>query len=110
MPIVLTEAFGCNRCQQIFVLEQNEQAIEQLSSTYPYKKTWLWTGSRWHRAHTGLKEHYLPLALLLCFVLPVIWLVWVLNFYTGDHKLFWAMVPVVLVELLALIQWLAYRR
>jgi len=108
VPIVLTEAFGCNRCQQIFVVEKSEYVIEQLSSTYPYKKAWVWTGTRWHRAQTGLKEHYLPIAFLFLIVLPGIWLVCVLNFF--PDKLFLAIVPVVLLELLALIQWLAYRR
>ena len=109
MPIVLTEAFGCNRCQQIFVVEKSEYVIEQLSTTYPYKKAWLWTGSRWHQA-TGWKEYYLPIAFLCGVVFPGIWLVWVLNFHTGSHNFFLVIVPVVLLEVVALINWLAYRR
>ena len=30
LPITLTEAFGCNRCQQIFVVEDSGYALEQL--------------------------------------------------------------------------------
>ncbi len=38
LPITLTEAFGCDRCQQIFVVEESGYVIEQLSTNYPYKK------------------------------------------------------------------------
>ncbi|MFB2921411.1 MULTISPECIES: hypothetical protein [Aerosakkonema] len=110
VPIVLTEAFGCNRCQQIFVVEKSEQVIEQLSTTHPYKKAWLWTGSRWYRAHTGLKEHYLASAFVLVVLLPLIWVIGVCNIPNLANRHLWAIIPVVLVELIALIQWLAYRR
>jgi hypothetical protein len=47
VPIVLTEAFGCNRCQQIFRFDESKQEIELLSATPPYKQLWYWTGTRW---------------------------------------------------------------
>ncbi|WP_430640030.1 hypothetical protein WH8501_13590 [Crocosphaera watsonii WH 8501] len=56
LPIVLTEAFGCDRCQQIFVVEDNGQNIEQLSSSYPYKRIWRWTGYRWLIIRPGLSS------------------------------------------------------
>jgi len=34
-PITLTEAFGCDRCQQLFVVEDNGYVLEQLSTSYP---------------------------------------------------------------------------
>ena len=49
--ILLTEAFGCDRCQQIFVVKENGQVIEQLSSIY-HKKSWRWTGYRWANARS----------------------------------------------------------
>ena len=36
-PILLTEALGCNRCQQIFVVKEKGKIIEQLSSIYHKK-------------------------------------------------------------------------
>jgi hypothetical protein len=60
VPITLTEAFGCNRCQQIFVVEESGYVIEQLSTSYPYKKAWRWTGHRWNTANASLGESYLP--------------------------------------------------
>jgi asparagine N-glycosylation enzyme membrane subunit Stt3 len=51
MPITLTEAFGCQRCQKIFVLKPDKSTIEELSTSHPYKRTWYWSGHQWHPAH-----------------------------------------------------------
>jgi hypothetical protein len=52
--IVLTEAFGCVRCQKIFVLPSGEPicqgsgyVIEELAAIYPYKRRYYWNGTRW---------------------------------------------------------------
>jgi hypothetical protein len=109
VPITLTEAFGCNRCQQIFVLDESGYVIEQLSTNYPYKQAWRWTGQQWNRAHPGWKGHYLPLALGMILVLLVIWLPLALH-SSGPNIILWAMVAVLLAMLPALMVWLAYRR
>jgi hypothetical protein len=44
--IVLTEAFGCNRCHRIFVLQADGLTIEELAATYPYKRRYYWNGQR----------------------------------------------------------------
>ncbi|MEK0179198.1 MAG: hypothetical protein EAZ78_09685 [Oscillatoriales cyanobacterium] len=109
VPIILTEAFGCNRCQQIFVLDESGYVIEQLSTNYPYKQTWRWTGQQWNRAHRGFREHYLPLALGMILVLLMIWLPLAL-YSPGRNIILWAMVAVLLAMVPALMVWLAYRR
>lgn len=109
VPITLTEAFGCDRCQQIFVVEDSGYVIEQLSTTYPYKRTWRWTGHQWNIARPGLRESYLPLALAFILVLPFVWLPLALH-STANFKLVWAIVPLSLMLLLAFMYWLAYRR
>ncbi|MEM6251386.1 MAG: hypothetical protein AAF821_00560 [Cyanobacteria bacterium P01_D01_bin.156] len=45
--ITLTEAFGCDRCQQIYVIRDSGLGLEQLSSVHPYRRLWRWTGSQW---------------------------------------------------------------
>jgi hypothetical protein len=45
--IVLTEAFGCNRCQRIFVLKEDGCTIEELATNYPYQRRYYWNGVRW---------------------------------------------------------------
>ncbi|MCY7277896.1 MAG: hypothetical protein LH702_30220 [Phormidesmis sp. CAN_BIN44] len=108
-PITLTEAFGCSRCQQIFVVEEGGYVIEQLSTTYPYKRSWRWTGHQWNVVHPGLGDSYLPLALGILLVLLSIWLPVALNSGTGSIIL-WAIVALLLAVLPALMVWLAYRR
>jgi hypothetical protein len=49
--ITLTDALGCDRCQQIFVLKESDQILEQLSSTYPAQRTWFWDGQSWQRLY-----------------------------------------------------------
>ena len=79
-PIVLTDAFGCNCCQQIFVVNENGDTIEQLSTSYTYKSAWRWTGKQWSRAYFKGKAHYLPLALVIVLVPLAVWLLLALHF------------------------------
>jgi hypothetical protein len=74
IPITLTDAFGCNRCQQIFVVEETGYVIEQLSTSYPSKKAYRWTGHRWSTATSNFGEYYLPIAMGMILVLLVVWL------------------------------------
>ncbi|MGC9505516.1 hypothetical protein [Baaleninema sp.] len=109
-PIALTDAFGCDRCQQIFVLDENGTSIEQLSTHYPYKQVWRWTGTQWTRARSGLKETYLPLALGVILVLAIIWLPLALRLPVGANTIPWIILVVLLAILPAFLVWLAYRR
>ncbi len=110
VPITLTEAFGCSSCQQIFVVQDNGYTLEQLSTSYPYKKAWRWTGNSWNVVHPRLGENYLPIALVVIFVLVVIWLPLALSLASGNNILAWAMLAVLLAILPAMMVWLTYRR
>jgi glucose-6-phosphate-specific signal transduction histidine kinase len=44
---VLTDAFGCSQCQQICVIRADGYVLEQISSIYPYRQHWYWTGHTW---------------------------------------------------------------
>jgi hypothetical protein len=109
-PITLTEAFGCSRCQQIFVVEEGGYVIEQLSTSYPYKRSWRWTGHQWNVVHPGLGDSYLPLALGIVLVLLSIGLPVALRNPSGVNIILWAIVALLLAVLPALMVWLAYRR
>lgn len=109
-PIALTEAFGCSRCQQIFVVEESGYVLEQLSTNYPYKRSWRWTGHQWNTAHSGLSESYLPVALGITLVLLSIWLPLALNSPPSSGIVLWAIVALLLAILPALMVLLAYRR
>jgi hypothetical protein len=110
IPITLTEAFGCDRCQQIFVVEDNGYVLEQLSTTYPYKRAWRWTGKSWNLIQPKLAESYLPIALGIIFVLVIIWLPLALRLANGSSVIAWAIVAVLLAILPAIMVWLTYRR
>lgn len=108
-PIVLTEALGCDRCQQIFVVDESRYAIEQLSTYHPYKQVWHWTGQQWSRAHAGLRDTYLPLSLLVIFI-GLLWLLLALRLPDKANLLPWILFLILLVVLPALLHWLASRR
>lgn len=110
VPITLTEAFGCDRCQQIFVVEDNGHMLEQLSTTYPYKRAWRWTGNGWQVVQPRLGESYLPVALGIIFVLVIIWLPLALRLASNSNIIAWAIVALLLAILPALMVWLTYRR
>ncbi|MEA5552051.1 hypothetical protein VB713_13970 [Anabaena cylindrica UHCC 0172] len=109
IPITLTEAFGCDRCQQIFVVEDNGYILEQLSTTYPYKRAWRWTGNSWNVIQPKLGEIYLPIALGIIFVLVII-LPLALRLANGSSTITWAIVAALLVILTIIMFWLTYRR
>ncbi|MGF1515698.1 MAG: hypothetical protein ACFB5Z_18640 [Elainellaceae cyanobacterium] len=106
VPITLTEAFGCDRCQQIFVVHENGEAIEQLAATYTQKKVWRWTGKQWSVARSTLGQEFLPLALMTLLGLVIVFLIATLNAEVGLR----VGVVAVLFAMLALVLWFAYRR
>lgn len=112
MPIVLTEAFGCNKCQQIFVVEENGHAIEQLSTTYPYKRSWHWTGTKWSKAYPRIRDSYLPVALLIIVVVFVVGVILAQSGLPDKPPIVigFIMGAVVALMLIVLMYWLAYRR
>jgi len=109
-PIMLTEAFGCDRCQQIFVTKNHNQELEQLSGAYPYKRAWFWNGQRWIAIHSRWGEIYLPLTLGIIVVLLLVWLPLTLQSSFEVTILFWALLALLLALLPAFMVWLAYWR
>ena len=109
-PIALTEAFGCNRCQQIFVVDETGQVLEHLASSYPYKKAWRWNGHQWNVANPNFRDNYLPIALGIVFIMLVIWLPLALNAKPTSHSVVLVIGIMLLALLPALMVLLAYRR
>ena len=110
IQITLTEAFGCDRCQQLFVVEDNGYVLEQLSTSYPYKRAWRWMGNRWSVSQPRFEQSYLPVAFGIILVLMIVWLPLALRSPNNANVLVWAMVAVLLTVLPALMVWLTYRR
>jgi hypothetical protein len=103
-PIALTEAFGCNRCQRLFVVQENGYFIEELPTTYSYKRTWRWTGHQWSIVSPSLSRGYLPLTMIGLGVVIVL-----LIATQATSPAFWAIALLALL-LLGFVFWLACRR
>jgi hypothetical protein len=108
VPIALTEAFGCNRCQHIFVVKDNGYVLEQLSTTYPYKKAWYWTGHRWLGAYADLREQYIPILLTLILIAAIVVMVGALLYIYTISSAPWPMI-VGLLLIVSFILLLFYR-
>lgn len=110
-PIVLTEALGCDRCQQIFVVKKDGQVIEQLSSIYQ-KKSWQWTGNRWKNVYARWTQSYLSAMVVLTFtsaILLMIMLPLLLRWLSTQSIIPWAVVFLFFITLLILSLFVVYR-
>ena len=111
-PIILTEALGCDRCQQIFVVKKDGLVIEQLSSIYQ-KKSWRWTGNRWKNAYARWTQSYLAimlvfilgLGILMAVILPLL-----LRWLSTQSIMLWIVVAIFAVMLLFFSLYVVYRR
>jgi hypothetical protein len=110
-PIALTDAFGCDRCQQIFVVQDNGYAIEQLSSHYPYKKAWRWNGYQWIAVQPAIIRGYLPMMILTA-LLGLVFLLLVTTTLQSllDPQTAFRVIAGLVVVMLGLMLWIAYRR
>jgi hypothetical protein len=103
-PITLTEAFGCDRCHQIFAVEEDGYGIEQLSSHYPTKRTWRWVGDRWQVARK--KTDSLPwVSIVITTAAIVIGLSMVLSSPLLKSILIWGVVLSLVVLILVKVAW-----
>lgn len=110
-PILLTEALGCDRCQQIFVVQDDRTAIEQLSSIYQ-KRTWRWNGSRWIDIYPGLSPNSLSMLFVAIFLFPLFFAIAlpvVLQRLAAPSTIVWVMLCCLLITILGLVLWLTYR-
>lgn len=108
-PIILTEAMGCDLCQQIFVIEENQEYIEQLNPTYPYKKRWEWTGKRWISPQKSWQESYFLLG-FTCFLFSILVSSPLLITLTGGLNIISAMIVTLIFIMVCVSLWFAYRR
>lgn len=107
IPIALTEAFGCNRCQRFFVVQDNGYVIEELPTTYSYKRSWRWTGHQWSVVSPTLGRGYLPLTFIGLGVFIILLIATQPTLNTSPA--FWA-IALLTLFLLIIVFWLACRR
>ncbi|MDJ0593175.1 MAG: hypothetical protein QNJ72_24845 [Pleurocapsa sp. MO_226.B13] len=108
---MLTEALGCDRCQQIFVVKKDGQIIEQLSSIYQ-KKSWQWTGNRWKNAYARWTQSYLSTMAILTIVsatFVIVILPLLLRWLSAQSIIFWAVLFLIVIVLLVMTLFVVYR-
>ena len=105
--IALTEALGCDRCQQIFVIEANEQTIEQLANSYGIEARWRWQGNCWKMVNqSDWRHNYLPVVMCTILVPAIVFLILGVNIPTDITKI---LLLGFFLTLFAMMVWLAYR-
>lgn len=92
------------------MVEDNGYVLEQLSSSYPYKRAWRWNGHQWNVTNTSLGEGYLPIIMGVALVMLSIGLPLALANQFNLGTVLWAIVLLLLALLPALMVLLAYRR
>lgn len=109
LPIILTEAMGCDRCQNIFVVAQKEGYIEQLNPSYPYQKKWRWSGKRWISTQKSWQESYFLWG-VVCFTFSILVSTPVLMALNMGINLISGIIIGLILILLSFSLWLAFRR
>jgi hypothetical protein len=104
-PITLTEAFGCDLCQQIFVIQEDGYSLEPVSTYYPYRRAWQWTGSHWRPQPSSLRSSIAVSSLWLALASVGLFILLALSARLGDSAL-WLMIGLLAIILI----WLATRR
>ncbi len=107
-PIALTEAFGCDRCQHFFILQENYQQLEQLATHYPYRRAWRWNGQQWVPIHSKLRDSYVMLLLAIMVMVLIMGLVLTLQSSPKLTILFWVLLALLLAILPIFMVWLAH--
>lgn len=103
-PITLTEAFGCDQCQQIFVTDKEHQYLEPVVNLSPYQKKWSWNGKKWILHHQGISKNYL--FFLLWFAIGM---VSILLAFSMVSLIPWILGTIMIVSSLVIIFLLPYR-
>ena len=109
--MVLMNALGCDRCQQIFEVKPDERIIEQVASIYQ-KKSWRWTGNRWKNAYARWTQGYLSLLLaigLSVSLLTIVIFPLLLRWLSTQSIISWTVVFLLIITLLILSLFVVYR-
>ncbi|MEM6452292.1 MAG: hypothetical protein AAF635_06035 [Cyanobacteria bacterium P01_C01_bin.69] len=85
IPITLTEAWGCDRCKQIFELKPEPNTIGKLTTPYPRQRTWKWNGKHWVLNKKAMKASLSDVSVWsqVCVLMIALWLGWTLLVPTG---------------------------
>ena len=106
-PIVLTEAWGCDRCRQIFERRAESNTIGKLSTPYHRQRNWRWDGRAWVlNGRSGKPKTFsaATVAAIGCFLWIVISLLGLLEISGGF------LLGAIAISVLVVISWVLRRR
>ena len=105
-PITLTEAWGCDVCQEIFE-QKAPDAIKKLTSPYPRQAIWQWSGKNWERQRPKVKAERMRRVLGAIALITLTWLALaILELINIPAKLG----AVILILLVLVVVWMGLRR
>ncbi|MEL6490361.1 MAG: hypothetical protein AAFV85_22865 [Cyanobacteria bacterium J06634_6] len=108
IPITLTEAWGCDRCKQLFERTSEPDTVTKLSSPYPHQKTWQWTGKHWVANQKAILNRWRDAAfrMRIVTVFVLLWMGWTLLAFAGISL---SIRPLILLSLVVMF-WVVLRR
>jgi len=92
----------------MFIVQNNYQQLEQLSTPSPYRRAWRWDGKKWIAISSRWGDTYLPITLAMIVVVLMIWLPLTLQSSAELTILFWGLLALLLAILPILMVWLAH--
>lgn len=76
VPITLTEAWGCDRCKQIFEQRKGEaNTVAKLSTPYHRQRTWQWNGRQWLASSTLDQPKAFNSLLVITLLVCLLWII-----------------------------------
>ncbi len=75
VPITLTEAWGCDRCKQIFEQREEPNTVGKLATPYHRQRTWRWNGKQWVMGRKFVKPKAINAVTIGALSVVLIWFV-----------------------------------
>ena len=73
VPITLTEAWGCDRCKQIFEQRDDPHTVGKLATPYHRQRTWRWNGKQWVAGSQLAKSGTFSSVAIVTFLVCLLW-------------------------------------
>lgn len=73
IPITLTDAWGCDRCKQIFEQRDEPNTVGKLATPYNRQRTWRWNGQQWVLGNQLIKPKAINSLAIVAFMACLLW-------------------------------------
>jgi hypothetical protein len=108
--IVLTDAFGCDRCQHLFEVIEQGAYLEQIVTTRPQRPRWRWNGKTWKLVPRRDRFPKFTTLELFGLLLGTIACVLILHQAIAYNLVYGLCILVLLIIVPGLMFWLSYRQ